>query len=358
MWGKSKKKLAAINTLIDAANQDINSRNAELTKLTSDIESCAKETEQIRASTEAERSEQKRIEAENASLLQEIDRLNGETADLQQQIAASKAAADEARREKEDLARQLAEHEQVVCKEHSAAEAAAEAAVKQAENLQAEQEAERRRWQDVRDAHEELRRQVEAGQRQCEEAKAARDTARGEWVSARDEVRELRLAHSRLNEEVQRTEESLAGQQAQRKRLQEELVSLGEQHRHVLAATKVLEEDHRQRQFVLQTVSQNLDEKRGQLQRELTDFQEKFQRAKEQHEQVVAEQGPVQEAMSSLLPEYFQLQTDRAARGRELEQARCEHELLNWEHHKVQRDVRMLAASYDPSQPPVASGPP
>merc|ERR1719401_1429733 len=53
-----------------------------------------------------------------------------------------------------------------------------------------------------------------------------------------------------------------------------------------------LEMEQRQRQFVLESMSDNLQDKRGQLQRELCEFQEQFERgAKAYRERVLGEQG-------------------------------------------------------------------
>jgi len=208
----------------------------------------------------------------------------------------------------------------------------------------------------VRNAHEELRKQVEDSTRQCEEAKSARDRAKEEWTTTRDELKALQLSHGILTEEYKKSEALLVEQQEQRKKLEKDLAALEEQHRQIVSSTKALEDDHKHRQFVLQSVSQNLDDKRGQLQRELSDFQNQFQKAKLQHEQIAVEQGQVRDNMNGFLPEYFQLQTDQAAKSRELEQAVRDSELLNWEHHKVHRDLQMLSNSYDvgflPQLPP------
>mmetsp|Transcript_2636 Transcript_2636/g.6177 ORF Transcript_2636/g.6177 Transcript_2636/m.6177 type:complete len:362 (-) Transcript_2636:220-1305(-) len=360
MWGKSKKKLAAVNLLIDETNKEINVQKSELAKVNAEIEACERETQQIKANADVERKGRQLAEAQNNHVLREIEQVSTEIAEMKQRIMDSKASAEEARREKEGLISELARHEEIVRREHSATEAAATAARKQAEELQAEQEAERRRWQVVREAHEELRQHVEAATRQCEEAKTTRDQARVEWAAAQEDLRELRLSQGQMREECRKAEASLASQKEQHRELEEELRVLRDQHRQVLAATKVLEEDHKHRQFVLQSVSQNLDDKRGHLQRELGEFQEKFQRAKAQHEQVIVEQGQIRGATNAVLPEYFKLQTDHAARARELEQAKREHELLSWEHHKVQRDVQMLSNSYDAGflpQLPATSGP-
>merc|ERR1712032_134068 len=106
-------------------------------------------------------------------------------------------------------------------------------------------------------------------------------------------------------------------------------------------------ESHKQKQNVLHMVSGELDRKRGALQHQLDEFNERFEEAKAQREQVISEHDKVRDTLGGFLPDYFQLQTEQAGKRRELEQVKREHELLTWEHHKVERDLDMLTKSYD-----------
>lgn len=203
------------------------------------------------------------------------------------------------------------------------------------------------KWQAVRDTHEELRRQVEASAQRCDQVKAERERAKAEWGASRDELREMQAAHKRLEQENERTEEEVGEQLSLKKQLEDELRALEEQHQQIQEAHRALEVDHRRRQFVLDAVSENLSDKQGQLQRELVDFQEQFEKAKAHRERIAEEQARLRETTKAFYPEHCQAQTEHAAKTRELEQMRRERDLLNWEHYKVQRDSHMLSQSYD-----------
>lgn len=358
MWGKSRKKLANINALITTTSQDIGRGQMETTRLARDIEQCDQETRMIESHIEAQKKEQEGVQAENAQLAQAIKRADAEVAALRERIRLSKVAADDARREREALVTELATYEDLVREEHAVAGAAADAAHQTASDIQVEQEAERQQWQAARLRNEELRREAEAARLQCEEARAARDRAKAGWAVAREELHELQRAQRHLAEDNRRTEELLVEQQALRHQLDEELAALEAQCLQAAEAHRALEVDRRQRQFVLETVSESLAEKRGRLQRELDVFHEQFEKAKLTRANIAGEQAQVCDTMSTFLPEHFRLQTEQAAKSRDLEQARRERELLGWEQRKVQRDLQMLSKSYDVGfLPPLAATP-
>merc|ERR1711957_253096 len=86
------------------------------------------------------------------------------------------------------------------------------------------------------------------------------------------------------------------------------------------------------------------------LESELASFSKRFQDAKEQRDRHLGEHAIAKDSVNKLLPEYFQMQVEHTERLRKLEAQRRKNEQLNWEHHKVHRDLGMLAKSYDASK--------
>lgn len=347
MFGGSRKKLQAVEALISTTQQDIASKNGELGKVVAEIERLEQETKTLEEEVEYERREQSLAEAENARLKMELEQAIAESESLKDKITKSTFAADEAREEKDRLTAELARHEEIVREEHRAVEAAADAALREAARLHAEQESERLKWQEVRNAHEDLRKQIEEAAQRCEEIKAHRDAARTDWQVAKDSYQSLQMIHKRLEQDNARTEEELKEQLSQKKLLEEELQSLDQQHRQVREEHLSLEREQRDRKFVLDSVSTNLSDKRGHLQKELVDFQEQFEKAKAHRDRIVAEQVNLRQTTNVLLPEYFQLQAEHSAKSREFEQVKRDRELMGWEQLKVQRDLGVLASTYD-----------
>lgn len=347
LWNKSKKKLQAVNASIDSTNADIATHKSELEALTRETTACDLASKQLLEDLEAERRQQKQIEEENTSLNTELNDVNKEIEELSKKIEEAKKAAEQEKAEKERLLKELAEGEEVIRREHAKAHASTEAARAQAERLQADQEEERKRWQTTREAHELLQKQFKETQELCGQAKAERDAARARCIATREELRDLEKTHQRLGEEHRRTEE-LLGKEAERKqRLEAEHKDLTGQHADVMKAHGELEEQLKQRRTVLAHVTGDLEQKRSALNRELGDFQQRFQDAKEQRERHAVDHDRVKNSLGEFLPEYFGLQTEHAERRRALETTRRKHEALNWEHHKVHRDLDMLAKSYE-----------
>merc|ERR1740129_2125764 len=100
MFNKSKKKLQAVEALINTTQQDISSKRTELAKLATGIENCEAETRTLQQSVDQEKKEQEEVEAENARISREIEQATAESKLLKERIEKSKASAAEARAEK------------------------------------------------------------------------------------------------------------------------------------------------------------------------------------------------------------------------------------------------------------------
>lgn len=262
-------------------------------------------------------------------------------------MAQARARTAKMAEQQEQLISQLVDHSGVLPTEHVAAEEAAVAARSGAKVLKEEQAAEHERWQAIRSKHETLRQQAEASTQQRDERRAELDQLKGAFATTRDEVQEHRLGQKKLDDSVGLLQKQLAELQAQRKQVEEEITTVSDKHRNLRGIHASLEEEHRDRTLELIAVTENLSSKRAQLQRELNGFQQQFDKAKVQQDQILVEHANLRESLSAFLPEYFQLQTKQATTARELEHARRESELLQWENHKIERDLHMLIKSYD-----------
>eukprot|EP00927_Polykrikos_kofoidii_P072432 TRINITY_DN68551_c0_g1_i1.p1 TRINITY_DN68551_c0_g1~~TRINITY_DN68551_c0_g1_i1.p1 ORF type:complete len:378 (+),score=79.30 TRINITY_DN68551_c0_g1_i1:173-1306(+) len=349
LWNRTGKKIKAINELLAVRSQEIDTAESQLLKLKQEVAACDEDTARISSEIEAQRRTQAENENDNARLSRQVQSAQADLADLQQQLADARAGAEKARKEKEVLLKELTETEDLVHAEHLAAEASAKAARQKAAQLQAEQEAERTRWQAMRLTHEELKQQLDTNVALCERARIQRDEAKVALNSTKDELWKFQQDHKRLQEEQQESEMQLAAQREQRAILEKEIASLTDQHQKVLQSHKELEIEHAARQRLLNTVTDDLNNKQASLQRQLKEFEERFEKARAQREKTMAEHDRSRESLGKFLPDYFQLQTDQSSRRREVEQVRREHEVLQWENHKVHRDLTSLAASYDPS---------
>ncbi|CAK0893574.1 unnamed protein product, partial [Prorocentrum cordatum] len=107
------------------------------------------------------------------------------------------------------------------------------------------------------------------------------------------------------------------------------------------------EDERRQRQFALAAARDELGANQRELHRDLGKFEEQLQKASCQREQIAEEHGQLRDVLNAFLHEHVQLQAEQAYRGNELERARSEREQTAWEHYKLNRDLTMLAKSYD-----------
>lgn len=343
------KKLAAVNVILSSRKAEAEAQKEKLGSIERECGLVDADIKRIAEIIETERREQALAEQEKARLVMETAAARQELTQLRQDIAEAKEAADTARARKERLLADVADAESMVHREHLAAEASAAAARTSASVLQQEHEKERARWQALRSQHEELRLQLEATQQQCDHARSQRNEAKKLHTVTCDELRELRLTHTRMEAEHAETEAMLSKENATRQELDNEISALDQQHGQIMTSCKELDASNKDRQDVLRQVREDLGRKQEALHVQLKEFETRFDTAKVAREQTQLEHDGAREQLSSLLPEYFKLQTDHTVKRRETEQVRREHEMLGWEHHKVQRDLDMLSKSYDPS---------
>lgn len=347
MWGKSKKKLALATVHVQTTSAEISKRQEEVTRSYANALIAREETRQIQAKIEEEKSEREIVHADTGRLNKELERASQEVADLQAQIAKSREMAAAAKVAKEAVHQELAKQEEVVSEEHTAAEASAEVAREYAAALQCEQEEDGRRWQAVREAHEQLRNQADTGARKREKARADRDGAKRSHEASQEGLREAMQAHGQLKKDVEQTEGLLTSNRQKRVDLEGELATLRDRVSRATAEHATLDECRKTREEELAGLTCDLEGRQAHLQANLNAHAARFDLAKAERERVRVEHDSVKAAMGTIIPTYFELQRDNMARRRELEHARRDNEILNWEHHKVNRDLEMLAKSYD-----------
>merc|ERR1740116_8232 len=350
-FSKTKKKFAAVAARKDELERELHQQQDQLAKVNDEIKECEEGSHQLNDCIQAERTARELAEKENATLEHELQEASAELEALREKYHLSMAATEAARVEKEGLYIELAGAERIIQEEHAGVEASAEAAVQEVASLQAEQSEERRRWESTRRAHEQLQQHMKEAEQQRDLAKAERDVAKEKWVVVRDELQDLQRSNRRLCDDCVRNDVKLAEERAKRANLQKELASLTDAHATIQQQQEV-QMAHHDTCRNLTAVSGELDSKRDSLQRELVAFEQQFQEAKVQRERLLVESNETRDALGVFLPEYFALQTEHASHQRELEHERRQHDTLKWEHHKVLRDLGMLAKSYDAGYAP------
>ena len=89
-WGKSKKKLAAVNVSIQSITTDISKQQEDVTRFNGEARSVREETKVILAQVAQEKSEQEVVLAENKRLNDELARASTEVAALESKLSESR----------------------------------------------------------------------------------------------------------------------------------------------------------------------------------------------------------------------------------------------------------------------------
>lgn len=280
MWGGAKKKLRAAQGILDQKKIELASKEGELAGVNQQIEASDAAVLKLRADVESEKAAQNIAEEEIRNLQAEFDKESAATVDARAELEASKIANENAKLERERLLQELAEAEESIKEEHATLEASAGAARREAAQIQTEQEQERQKWVSTRQAHERLKQQLDASMQQLEQATSERDAARIKWTADRDRLKDLQMSHDHLVGETERIEQMLAAELEKRPQLEKEIASLSEQLTNVTAAHAELEATSWQRTSELAEVTGELDRKKDVLERELSEFQQRFQMSK------------------------------------------------------------------------------
>jgi chromosome segregation ATPase len=348
-FNRTGKKLQALTE----ANAQ---RKAELDKLEERENSLKREKtvieEDIQRSAEVidkERRDQAKHEREKAHLIAEAFSSREKLATLRENIAQAKDLTERARARRAQLLEEVSGAEKLVQTEHLAAEDCADQARQRAMQLQKDHVAERDRWEAMRGQYEEMNRQIDASANDNNAARQKRDEMKRACMDVAAELRDLKARYQRLEADCLSTEDTVKEEEAVRSELDAELQRLDTEQGQKMVDYKELEETNNGHIFALKETKVELENQRHGLSDQLRHFEERYEKAKLLQEQIQLEHEKVRETLAELLPQYFKLQTDHTARRREMEYARRDHEILSWEHYKINRDLEMLCKSYDPS---------
>lgn len=281
MWGKSKKKLQHLQTLIDEAHLGIRDAEVDLERINTETESLETETREISASLERERVEQSALICDNEAWEKDLARAQEDIENLDAQIRERREKVDLARHQKDELYKVLCAEEEAVKDEQDRAEQLAEAAIRESAEVRRMQDDDRRKWMEHRAAHDELQMRLKDRTELCARSKAERDAASGRLHDARDDYHSLELRLRRVREEHRLAQEQLSASKEKRGNLEKEIAHVGEQHAQVSEAHRDLEERFRMRKGALTTVAGDLGRKKVHIQSEIEEFQRRFQEAKE-----------------------------------------------------------------------------
>lgn len=347
MFGPSKKKLQAATTQNETLGKDIEEKKAELARLQTTIENMDNENKALAEKVAMEIQRKNMVEGQNDGLKKELGVQQSKTEELRRKIDEAKLSLDSTRKEKEELHARLGSFEGLVKEQHESAKKSAELAQRESQALREEQEKERQVWHETKSAHEELLRQSELDSQRIAQAQKEFEEAKKEHTAARDALQDLQKAHERLCADHELNQRSLEEKQEKCTKLEAEISDIERQVREAIQAREELEAGHREKNALLSSAAADLAKKQDFLQRELSNFDQQFQEAKGCRERLLGETDRVRNDMGAFLPEYFNLQTEHAQNQRESEKIKRQTETLQWEHHKVHRDLHMLAKSYD-----------
>lgn len=279
-----------MQTLIDSAHEDMGKHQEELDKLSSDVVRLTADVERMKAEMAREAEEQEVARAEIAAMETENAKAVKESQELKLLINEIQDQSEAAIQERDALYKELADEEAAIREERQAAEETAEAALNDAAEVRAAQEAERKKWQASRQAHDDLQNQVQMHADLCSSAKTQRDEAKVNLGKAREELNDLEIMHRRLKEEFRMVEEGVKKERERKEKLQKNIGAVEGEHALVTKAHRELEDRFRMRKGALATVSTDLERKRHHIQGEIEEFQRRFQEAKEVRDTVLVEQ--------------------------------------------------------------------
>lgn len=280
---KKKEEVDALNSEIALEQTNVENLRANIAEAERLAGKYDAEVKVSQSNRDARKKEEEELRLRNEALAAQIAEQKAEVDTLHQRLQAAKIVAEKAKEEKVGLQAEVVRQEDLIRDEHEAAARSAAAATAEAADRRAQQEAERRQWEEVRATHEDLRRKVDAETQRCEAAKAEMLRAKTARSAAQEELRFKTESVQRLKEAQSLTKDRIAEQEELKRALEAEIQELGASLKRAENQRLFAEQDHKQRQFVLSSVSDNLSDKRVQIQQELGHFQERFgqiQRAK------------------------------------------------------------------------------
>lgn len=339
----TKTKLLQVQQDNETARSEIKQQEEELAQLKREIQACVEAQHGIDGSIERERQAKSSVDADGAGLANELAAVRKEVVEMQKRVLQAKT------QERLGLHGELALFEAKIKDEREIAQKSTDVAQRETATLRQEQEKERVQWQTIKQEHEEAQQRAKLSSQQVSRVQAGLETLKKDHAATREALEVLKKSHERLSEEHGMSEKSLQEQTQECNELEAGLSELDKQARNATSAQQEIESSFRARHDALASVTAEVDRKNAWLQQELATFEQQFQEAKEQRERLLSDTSQVRDALGTFLPAYFRLQTEHAQNQRELQKTRRDHETLQWEHHKVERDLQMLAKSYDAS---------
>jgi len=334
----SKAKKVQVNEIIRLRQDTVS--------LNSDIQECEEDTKSFVQKCDTARLCDSKIAADNTRLCEDLESARRRTADLCQHAEVSRAAADAARHEAQSLQLELASYEKLTYERHAAVNSSSEGTKREACSVGSLQEAERQRWGRQLGMHQEMLSQAETASQHLSVAKAERDLSRARWETAREEFETLSKEHQILKDDNMKVEEFLAEQRDKCKRLEQEIVDMGNQHVEACKMHKEVEEVSKQRGCVLAMASRDLDRKRDLVYGAIGEFQSLIEAAKMERERNTSTLAARTRDPSEMLPQSLARQAEEAYRKQRLnaclERTNLENELVDAEswtqalsHHKT-----------------------